>query len=311
MHDSDRHDSGSENSGGNGAGIFARLQKTRRRIGGGLAQFFSAQNTAADWDELHDQLILADVGVDAGEKIIRDLRSCARGGMRAALQKSLTEILAQCERAPMPHTARPHVIFMLGVNGAGKTTTLAKIGARLQREGKSVMFAACDTFRAAAIEQLQIWGRRLNAEVIAQKHGADPAAVAFDAYAAARARAADVLLIDTAGRRHTDSDLMGQLKKMRRVLQKADEKLPHETLLTLDAGTGQNAISQVETFHREFGVDGLCIAKLDGTAKGGIVVALAMRFGIAVRYLGAGESLEELRAFSAEEYAAALLPREN
>ncbi|MDA7996178.1 MAG: signal recognition particle-docking protein FtsY [Gammaproteobacteria bacterium] len=301
----------------NGAGVFARLQKTRRKLERGLAGLLAPGGRGgAQLDELHDQLLLADVGVEASGRIIDNLRGAAKkqndgGALRGALRDSLAEILSACEApAPPPPQKLPRVILMIGVNGAGKTTTLAKLARALQRDGARVMLAACDTFRAAAIGQLQTWGERLDAPVIAQAHGADPAAVAFDAYAAACARGADALLIDTAGRQHTDAGLMEQLKKIRRVLQKAGDDLPHETLLTLDAGTGQNALSQVEHFHRAFGVDGLCVTKLDGTAKGGVVVALAMRFGLPVRWLGVGESLDDLRPFSAAEYAAALLPAE-
>ncbi|MDA7972099.1 MAG: signal recognition particle-docking protein FtsY [Gammaproteobacteria bacterium] len=300
----------------NGAGVFARLQNTRRKLERGLAGLLGGSGGGAQLDELHDQLLLADVGVEASGRIIDNLRGAAKkqndgGALRGALRDSLAEILSACEApAPPPPQKLPRVILMIGVNGAGKTTTLAKLARALQRDGARVMLAACDTFRAAAIGQLQTWGERLDAPVIAQAHGADPAAVAFDAYAAACARGADALLIDTAGRQHTDAGLMEQLKKIRRVLQKAGDDLPHETLLTLDAGTGQNALSQVEHFHRAFGVDGLCVTKLDGTAKGGVVVALAMRFGLPVRWLGVGESLDDLRPFSAAEYAAALLPAE-
>ena len=297
----------------NSAGVFARLQKTRRKLERGLTGLLGGSGGGAQLDELHDQLLLADVGVEASGRIIDNLRGAAQkqndgGALRGALRDVLAEILSACEAPAPPPKKLPRVILMIGVNGAGKTTTLAKLARALQRDGARVMLAACDTFRAAAIGQLQTWGERLDAPVIAQAHGADPAAVAFDAYAAACARGADALLIDTAGRQHTDAGLMEQLKKIRRVLQKAGDDLPHETLLTLDAGTGQNALSQVEHFHRAFGVDGLCVTKLDGTAKGGVVVALAMRFGLPVRWLGVGESLDDLRPFSAAEYAAALLP---
>jgi fused signal recognition particle receptor len=197
---------------------------------------------------------------------------------------------------------------MVGVNGVGKTTTLAKIAHRKKQQGKSVMLAACDTFRAAAIEQLQSWAQQLDLPVISQSHGADAAAVAFDAYNAARARNMDYLLIDSAGRQHTHSDLMEQLQKIKRVLAKVDQSAPHEVLLTVDAGNGQNVISQVEHFHSKVPLTGICVAKLDGTAKGGIVISLAQRFQLPIRYVGVGEGIDDLGPFDAVDFVDALLP---
>ena len=300
------------------SGLFARLSKTRRSLASGLSGLFGAAHKIDDslFDDLQDQLLLADVGVTASERIINRLKQDAReknytesGQLQDSLRKALVEILQPCEQPLVVKAADgPFVILMVGVNGVGKTTTLAKLAGQLQSRGSKVMLAACDTFRAAAIEQLQTWGERLKIPVIAQSHGADAAAVAFDAYSAACARAMDVLLIDTAGRQHTHGDLMEQLKKIKRVLQKANPAIPHEVLLTVDAGNGQNVISQVEHFQQAVGLDGLCVTKLDGTAKGGVVVALVDRFALPIRYLGVGEEVEDLRQFSADEFVAALLP---
>ena len=310
-------------------GLLTRLTKTRRNLADGLAGLLGGADTAeaddARFEHLQDQLLLADVGVDASERIINRLkrdandRNNAGGAGTAAdgdtlllesLRAALVEILEPCEQPlVVDAAAKPFVILMAGVNGTGKTTTLAKLAGCFSRRGDTVMLAACDTFRAAAIEQLQTWGRRLEVPVIAQSHGADAAAVAHDAYSAARARAVDVLLVDTAGRQHTHGDLMAQLKKIKGVLRKVNPAAPNEILLTVDAGNGYNALSQVEHFQRAVGVDGLCVTKLDGTAKGGVVVALAERFGLPVRYLGTGQEAEDIRPFSAAEFVAALLPQ--
>lgn len=301
-------------------GLSARLAKTRRNFAAGLSGLLRGRSASDDrafealLEELHDHLLLADVGVDAGGRIIDRLRD---GGDNAAeqlldsLRAVVTEILAPCEQPLVRDaSAQPFVILMVGVNGTGKTTTLAKLAARWHGEGGKVMLAACDTFRAAASEQLQTWGKRLDVPVIAQAHGADAAAVAFDAYNAACARGMDALLIDTAGRQHTHGDLMEQLKKIKRTLHKVNPQTPHETLLTVDAGNGYNALSQVAHFHEAVGLDGLCVTKLDGTAKGGVVVALAERFGLPIRYVGTGAEAEDLRVFSADEFVGALLPSE-
>lgn len=300
-------------------GLFARLTKTRRQLFGaaGLAGIFGGGGggggiDAAALDDLHDHLIMADVGVAASDAIINRLRQHAGGGAREALRAALMDILEPCQRPWTAQAAgRPFVILMVGVNGVGKTTTAAKLAARLQRENRTVMLAACDTFRAAAVEQLQHWGRQLDIPVIAQTaagRGADAAAVAFDACAAARARGVDALIIDTAGRQHTDANLMAQLQKITRVLGKADAAFPDEILLTLDAGTGHNALAQAAQFQRAIGLSGVCVAKLDGSAKGGMVVALAAQFGAPIRFVGVGQAAEDLRPFCAAEFVAALLP---
>lgn len=306
-------------------GLFTRLTRTRRnladRLAGLLGGAGSAEAGHALFGHMQDQLLLADVGVDASERIINRLKRDANdrnpaavgrvpGSLLESLRAVVVEILEPCEQPLVVDAeARPFVILMVGVNGAGKTTTLAKLAGHLGHRGNKIMLAACDTFRAAAIEQLQTWGRRLEVPVIAQSHGADAAAVAYDAYRAARARGVDVLLIDTAGRQHTHGDLMEQLKKIKRVLHKVNPAAPHEILLTVDAGNGHNALSQVEHFQRAVGVDGLCVSKLDGTAKGGVVVALAERFGLPIRYIGTGQEAADIRQFSAAEFVAALLPR--
>jgi len=309
----------SDNSGNSGAGLFARLAKTRRSWAG-LAGLFSGAPSIdradrAALEALHDHLLLADVGVAASERIINRLRRDATGrpaALRAALRTALIGILEPCARPLVAEAAgRPFVILMVGVNGVGKTTTAAKLAARLQLDGRKVMLAACDTFRAAAVEQLQHWGRQLDIPVIAQAGGerrADPAAVAFDACVAARARGMDALLIDTAGRQHTDANLMAQLQKITRALGKAEAAFPDEILLTVDAGNGHNALSQVAHFQRATGVTGLCVAKLDGSAKGGMVVALAEQFGAPIRCVGVGQAAADLRPFNAAEFVDALLP---
>ncbi|MDD9875089.1 MAG: signal recognition particle-docking protein FtsY [Gammaproteobacteria bacterium] len=303
-----------------GGNLFARLAKTRRHLADGVAGLFggNAPLSQSLFDNLHDHLLLADVGVAASERIINRLRTDANDRrfkrpeqLTEALRAVLAEILEPCQQPLLVEAAgRPFVILMVGVNGVGKTTTLAKLAARLQRQGCAVMLAACDTFRAAAVEQLQHWGRQLDIPVIAQSSGADAAAVAFDACNAARARAVDALLIDTAGRQHTDDNLMAQLQKMTRVLGKADPGFPDEILLTVDAGNGHNALSQAAHFQQSTGLGGLCVAKLDGSARGGTVVALAERFGLPIRYVGVGQEAEDLRPFCAAEFIDALLPAE-
>lgn len=296
-------------------GLFARLAKARRGFAEGLAGLFGAGKVdEALLDELHDQLLLADVGVEAGEKIIAQIRRNAgrQSGAQVltALREALTEVLSPCEKPLQIDAAiKPFVVLLVGVNGSGKTTTAAKVAAQLQADGNKVMLAACDTFRAAAIEQLQTWGARLGMPVVAQTHGADAAAVAFDAYNSACARGVDALLIDTAGRQHTHGDLMAQLQKIRRVLGKAETTAPHETLLVVDGGHGYNALSQAAHFHDGIGLTGLCITKLDGSAKGGAAVALAEKFGLPIRYLCTGQEPTDIRVFAAAEFANALLPR--
>ena len=303
-------------------GLLARLDKTRRSLAARLWSLATPGRALdeAVFEQIEDQLLLADLGVAATERIMQRLRQSGRqpaaaagGALLPVFRSVLLEVLAGCQPPPLAlrkPDRTPYVILLAGVNGVGKTTTCAKLAAQAQARGERVMLAACDTFRAAATEQLQSWGRQLSIPVIAQGHGADAAAVAHDAYSAALARKCDLLLIDSAGRQHTEADLMAQLKKIRRVLAKAAPGIPDQVWLTVDAGNGQNVISQVTHFDRAIGLDGLCITKLDGTARGGIVVALAERFGLPVHYLGTGEQLADLRPFDAGEFVAALLPEQ-
>ena len=270
----------------------------------------------ATLDELETRLLMADVGVDTTEALLGGLRKRVSrkelddvGALAAALKDAVTETLAPCEKGFEIGIQKPFVILVVGVNGAGKTTTIGKLAKRFQTEGTSVMLAAGDTFRAAAIEQLTVWGERNGVPVIAQQTGADAAAVVFDAHQAARARGVDVLIADTAGRLHTQGNLMDELKKVRRVLSRLDEHAPHEVLLVLDASIGQNALAQAQQFHEAVGVTGLAITKLDGTAKGGILLAIASQLGLPVRFIGVGEQAEDLDVFVAEEFADALVGR--
>jgi fused signal recognition particle receptor len=266
-------------------------------------------------DELESRLVMADVGVEATERIIEQLRKrLARKELKdiealmQGLRKALTEILSSVEQPlSMSGAARPFVILVVGVNGAGKTTTIGKLAKRFKDQGMSVMLAAGDTFRAAAVEQLKAWGERNAVPVIAQQHGADPAAVIFDAFNAARSRGVDVLIADTAGRLQSQQGLMDELKKIKRVLARHDAEAPQEVLLVLDAGLGQNAMAQAEKFHAALGVTGIAVTKLDGSAKGGILLAIAHRFGIPVRFIGIGEAVDDMQPFDAGEYVDALL----
>lgn len=265
-------------------------------------------------DELESRLILADIGVDATERILEQLRRrLARKELKdlealeQGLRNTLVDMLAPVEQPLDVSRASPFVILVVGVNGAGKTTTIGKLAKRFQDEGLSVMLAAGDTFRAAAIEQLRAWGERNGVPVVAQERGADPAAVVFDAFDAARAREIDVLIADTAGRLQSQQGLMDELAKIKRVLGRRDESAPHEVLLVLDAGLGQNALVQAEKFNDALGVTGVAVTKLDGTAKGGILVAMAHRFKIPVRYIGIGEAAEDMQPFVAAEYVDAML----
>lgn len=266
-------------------------------------------------DELETRLIGADVGIETAEKILAGLRGkVARkelGNLEAlvaALRQAMLGIVGPVSRPlVVDESKRPFVILVVGVNGSGKTTTIGKLARSLTEAGRKVVLAAGDTFRAAAIEQLQIWGERNSVPVIAQAAGADPAAVIFDAMQSAQARGADVLVADTAGRLHTQSNLMDELKKVKRVLGRLDPEAPHEVLLVLDAGQGQNALTQAEQFHQALGVTGLVITKLDGTAKGGIVLAIADRMKIPLRYVGVGESAEDFGVFDADTFVDAVL----
>ncbi|MGJ7548054.1 signal recognition particle-docking protein FtsY [Pseudomonas alloputida] len=301
-------------------GFFARLKqglsKTSASIGEGMASLFLGKKVIDDdlLDEIETRLLTADVGVEATSAIVQNLtQKVARKQLADAdaLYKSLQEELAALLRPveqPLKVQAqnKPYVILVVGVNGAGKTTTIGKLAKKLQLEGKKVMLAAGDTFRAAAVEQLQVWGERNQIPVIAQHTGADSASVIFDAVQAAKARGVDVLIADTAGRLHTKDNLMEELKKVRRVIGKLDTEAPHEVLLVLDAGTGQNAISQAKYFNQSVELTGLALTKLDGTAKGGVIFALAKQFSIPIRFIGVGEGIDDLRTFEAEPFVKAL-----
>ncbi|MFB0962160.1 MAG: signal recognition particle-docking protein FtsY, partial [Pseudomonas sp.] len=304
----------------NKASWFARLKqglaKTSSSLGEGMASLFLGKKEIDDdlLDELETRLLTADVGMEATTAIMANLtRRVARkeladsGALYQALQVEMADLLRPIEQ-PMQITPekKPYVILVVGVNGAGKTTTIGKLAARLQKDGKKVMLAAGDTFRAAAVEQLQVWGERNNIPVIAQHTGADSASVIFDALQAAQSRGIDVLIADTAGRLHTKDNLMEELRKVGRVMSKLDDSAPHEVLLVLDAGTGQNAINQARQFNETIPLTGLALTKLDGTAKGGVIFALAKHFNIPVRYLGVGEGIDDLRDFVADDFVKAL-----
>ncbi|MXP50083.1 signal recognition particle-docking protein FtsY [Pantoea sp. Eser] len=304
-------------------GFFARLKrslvKTRQNLGSGFISLFRGKKIDDDlFDELEEQLLIADVGVDTTCRIITHLTQQAnRKQLRDAealyglLKAEMASILAKVD-APLDVSGKtPFVILMVGVNGVGKTTTIGKLARQYQAEGKSVMLAAGDTFRAAAVEQLQVWGQRNNIPVIAQHTGADSASVIFDAIQAAKSRGVDVLIADTAGRLQNKSHLMEELKKITRVMKKLDEDAPHEVMLTLDASTGQNAVTQARLFHEAVGLTGIALTKLDGTAKGGVIFSVADQFGIPIRYIGVGEGIEDLRPFKAEDFIEALFVRED
>jgi len=299
------------------------LRRLRNRLNRGnswltydLAELFKGrQIDAAILEELETRLISADVGVEASARILDGLRQqVARrelsdvAALIAALRQSIVAILTPCARPlVIGDEHRPFVILVVGVNGSGKTTTIGKLARRCAAEGRSVLLAAGDTFRAAAIEQLEVWAKRSGAAFAAQTPGADPGAVVFDALAAARARGSDVVLADTAGRLHSQSHLMEELKKVKRVIQRSDASAPHEVLLVLDANQGQNALSQARQFNEAVGVTGLVLTKLDGTAKGGIVVAIANELQLPIRYVGVGEALEDFGEFDPQAFAAALV----
>jgi fused signal recognition particle receptor len=301
-------------------GFFGRLRARLNRGGNTLAReirgLLRGRNIDAELlEELENRLIAADVGVTASSEILADLRDrVARheladaDALLAALRARLTEILRPCE-APLhiERGAQPFVVLIVGVNGSGKTTTIGKLASHLQAQGLKVMLAAGDTFRAAAIEQLGVWAQRSGALLTAQHAGADPGAVVFDALQSARARGVDVVLADTAGRLHSQSHLMDELRKIKRVIARVDPKAPHEVLLVLDANQGQNALAQAEQFNAAIGVTGLVITKLDGTARGGIVVAIARRLALPIRFIGLGEQSEDFGRFDAAAFAAALV----
>lgn len=303
-------------------GLFGRLKtglsKTRTRFTDGLADLIFGEKTVDldTLDDLEEVLLTADVGGEATNQIILDLhdrlgRSQLDNGaaVYAALHSKMAAMLAPCEQPLQLPDKKPAVILMVGVNGAGKTTTIGKLAQQFLSQGQSVLLAAGDTFRAAASEQLQAWGERTGVPVIAQRPGADPAAVIFDALQAAESRGIDVVLADTSGRLHTQGGLMDELKKIRRVIGKFDQSAPHETLLVLDAGNGQNAVSQARAFTEAVGVSGLVLTKLDGTAKGGVVFAIAAQMELPIKYIGIGEGVDDLRPFSSSDYVDALLAR--
>ena len=299
--------------------LRAKLSAGTSKLTQGLREMLPGRKIDAEiLEELETRLILADVGVSATARILDDLRSqVARqqlgdvDALLRALQESMVAILKPVERELRVDAAiRPYVILVIGINGAGKTTTIGKLAHRLLAQGRSVMLASGDTFRAAAREQLETWAERNKVPIVAQQQGAEPAAVIFDGLQAARARNIDVLIADTAGRLHTQAHLMEELKKVKRVLGRLDPGAPHEVLLVLDGTIGQNAVAQAEEFNRNLGVTGLAITKLDGTAKGGVVVAIAAKLGIPIRFIGVGEQVEDFGVFKAEDFVAALLRTE-
>ncbi|HYW04219.1 MAG TPA: signal recognition particle-docking protein FtsY [Gammaproteobacteria bacterium] len=300
--------------------LWKGLGRTRENLTENLANALLGRKEVDEAlvQDLEDHLLMADVGMEATDRIIGRLNRSIRrreaedvAAVRRVLGDAMGEILAPCVKPlEVPAGRHPFVILMVGVNGVGKTTTIAKLAARFRGQGLSVMLAAGDTFRAAAVEQLQIWGERNHVPVVAQHTGADPASVIYDALQAAQARGADVLIADTAGRLHTQGHLMEELRKIKRVMGKLDAEAPHEVMLVVDAGTGQNALSQAGQFNEAVGLTGITLTKLDGTARGGIIFALAERMGIPIRFVGVGESAEDLRPFDANEFVEALLAHE-
>jgi len=306
-------------------GFFARLKNqlatTQRALGQGFDTLLHGGRALDEdlLDEIETALLRADIGVETTRELIDDLTARlkrrelddARAAYRVLRQGILAIVQPAGRHLVIPPTPRPYTIMVVGVNGVGKTTTIGKLAGRLKQNGLNVMVAAGDTFRAAAIEQLKVWGERLNVPVVAQHTGADAAAVAHDAMSAAAARRIDVLIVDTAGRQHTHSGLMDELKKIRRVIAKADPAAPHEVLMVLDAGTGQNALAQLKHFGEAVNVTGIALTKLDGTAKGGILVAIAKQSGLPIRFIGVGEKPDDLQEFEPEAYVDALLPEDN
>ncbi|MFA0260093.1 signal recognition particle-docking protein FtsY [Vibrio cyclitrophicus] len=303
--------------------FFARLKRslsrTKANIGAGFFGLFKGKQIDEDlFEELEEQLLIADVGMNTTVKIIENLtEKASRNDLKdgealyGLLKEEMADILSQVEQPLVVDPAKtPYVILMVGVNGVGKTTTIGKLAKQFQGEGKKVMLAAGDTFRAAAVEQLQVWGQRNDVPVIAQHTGADSASVIYDAIEAAKARGVDVVIADTAGRLQNKSNLMEELRKIVRVMKKIDDSAPHEIMLTLDAGTGQNAISQAKLFSEVAPVTGITLTKLDGTAKGGVIFSIADQFQIPIRYIGVGEGIDDLRPFESKDFIEALFSRE-
>jgi fused signal recognition particle receptor len=305
--------------------FFSRLRqgltKTRKNLAKGIANALLGKKIidAELLEDIETQLLLADVGVETTrhliDRVTEKLKRNQLSDPAVLIPMLSTEMEAILEPVAKPlvmdETIKPYVILVVGINGSGKTTTIGKLAHYLQGQGKRVMLAAGDTFRAAAVEQLQIWGQRNNVPVVAQQSGADSASVVFDALQSAKAKEVDVLIADTAGRLHTQQNLMEELKKIKRVLAKLDSNAPHEVLLVLDAGIGQNALNQAKQFQQAVGVTGIALTKLDGTAKGGIIFTIAEQLGIAIRLIGVGEQIDDLRPFSAKEFVEALFSEEN
>ncbi|MGV6857990.1 MAG: signal recognition particle-docking protein FtsY [bacterium] len=299
------------------SGFLSRLRSGLSKTGSELTAGLIGHKEINDelLEDLETQLLMADVGMETTDKIIQELTQRVRrkeladsDALYSALAQTMTESLSKCDKPlKIPDSTSPFVILVVGINGAGKTTSIGKLAHHLKNAGYSVMLAAGDTFRAAAVEQLQRWGERNDVPVTSQGTGADSASVIFDALQAAKARNIDVLIADTAGRLHTQDHLMEELKKVKRVLGKLDETAPQETLLVVDGGTGQNALKQAEAFNSSMGLTGLAVTKLDGTAKGGIVFAMAEKLGLPIRFVGVGEGIEDLREFNAKEFVDALL----
>ncbi|MTI62622.1 signal recognition particle-docking protein FtsY [Methylophaga sp.] len=306
-------------------GLFGRLKsglsRTSNKLTEGFASLVLGRKSIDDdlLEELETQLLTADLGVDATSRIIDDLTQRVNrkqlGDVEAlfnAMREDMVKILEPSAKPlVIPSKQGPFVILMVGINGVGKTTTIGKLAKQFQQQDKKVMLAAGDTFRAAAVEQLQVWGERNQIPVIAQPTGADSASVIYDALEAAKARDVDILIADTAGRLHTQSNLMEELKKVKRVMAKVDATAPHEVMLVVDAGTGQNALQQAQQFNQAVGVTGITLTKLDGTAKGGIIFAIADKTGLPIRYIGVGEKIDDLRPFDANDFVDALLGRED
>ena len=292
------------------------LEKTRRTFADGMADFLlGKKNIDSELIEtLETRLLSADVGVDATTTIIDQLQSdisrkaiTDADALHAKLAAIMKDILQPCEQSLNTDSAKPFVILVVGINGAGKTTSIGKLASHFKKQGKSVMLAAGDTFRAAAVEQLQEWGKRNNVPVIAQGTGADPASVIFDAVESASSKNIDIIIADTAGRLHTQDNLMDELAKIKRVLAKLDARAPHETMIVMDAGFGQNALHQAQQFHESIGLTGMVVTKLDGTAKGGILFSIARTLKLPVRFIGIGEGIDDLKPFNASEFVDALL----